>query len=154
MKAARAIGLERIELERLRVQVGQLFATLQEAAEECAPSVPGAWLPPVDLCESDDAVTVHVELPGVEVEQIEVILTSVQLRIYGEKKCVPDSRPFSHLCSERQCGQFARIVSLHWPVNVRDAIAELHRGVLTVRLPKQINRRGAEFRLPIRVGER
>lgn len=154
MKAARAIGLERIELERLRFEVGQLFATLQEAAEECAPSAPGAWSPPVDLAESDDAVTVHVELPGVEVEQIEVILTSVQLRIHGEKRCVPDGRPFSHLCSERQCGQFSRVVSLHWPVNAREAIAELRRGVLTVRLPKQTDRRGAEFRLPISVGER
>lgn len=153
MKAVRAIGLERIELERLRFQVGQLFATLQEAAEEFAPAAPGAWSPPVDLCESEDAVTVHVELPGVEAEQIEVTLTSAQLRIRGEKKCTPDSRPFSHLCSERRCGHFSRVVWLHWPVSMRESVAELRRGVLTVWLPKQTDRRGAEFRLPIKVGE-
>ena len=153
MKAVRAVGLERIELERLRLQVGQLFAILQEAAEEFAPSAAGAWAPPVDLCESDDAVTVHVELPGVGAEQIEVVLSSAQLRIRGEKKCMPDGRPFSHLCSERRCGPFSRVVWLHWPVSIREATAELRKGVLTVWLPKQTDRRGAEFRLHIEVGE-
>lgn len=153
MKAVRAVGFERIELERLRSQVGQLFATLQEAAEEFAASAPGAWTPPVDLCESEDVVTVHVELPGVEAEQIEVVITSAQLRIRGEKKCMPDGRPSSHLCSERRCGSFNRIVPLHWPVDVSGSAAELRRGVLTVLLPKQLDRRGAEFRLPVEVRE-
>ena len=48
----RTIGLERIEVERLRQRVGRLFAALQEAVEDVAPAQPGAWLPPVDLCES------------------------------------------------------------------------------------------------------
>jgi HSP20 family protein len=151
IKAAHAIGLERLELKRLRDHVGRLFAALQEAAEADAPPAPGAWSPPVDLCEAEDVITVRVELPGVRAEQIKLGLTSAQLRICGEKrKHVPRRRVISHLCSERSYGHFSRVVPLRWAVSVREATAELSDGVLIVRLPKLKDRRGAEFKIPIK----
>ena len=153
-KTVRATGLERIEVEKLLERVGRLFTALQEAAETIAPPVPGGWTPPVDLCESNGAITVRIELPGIEAENIEVALTNEQLRISGEKRSrVPRHRGVSHLCSERHYGQFNRIVPLRWAVCVREATAELQHGVLTVELPKLINRRGAEFRVPIRTND-
>ncbi|HYE64643.1 MAG TPA: Hsp20/alpha crystallin family protein [Pyrinomonadaceae bacterium] len=154
IKAARAIGLERIELERLRDHVGRLFTALQEATETDVPPTPGAWSPPVDLCEVSDAIIVRVELPGVRAEQIKVGLTNTQLRICGEKKKrAPRSRVISHLCSERSYGNFSRVVTLRWAVDVRNATAELTDGVLVVRLPKRKDRRGAEFEVPVRDGD-
>ena len=151
IKAAHAIGLERLELKRLRDHVGRLFAALQEATEADAPPAPGEWMPPVDLCEAEDAVTVRVELPGVRASEIKLGLTSQQLRIRGEKKKhVPRRRVISHLCSERSYGHFNRVVSLRWTISVREATAELTNGVLIVRLPKLRDRRGAEFKIPIR----
>src|SRR5438270_10365126 len=76
---------DRAELERLRGRVGRLFVALQEASEMVAGEA-GAWLPPVDLCESGDCVTVRVELPGVRAEQIEVALTNEHLRVRGRKR--------------------------------------------------------------------
>jgi HSP20 family protein len=143
-------GLERIELERLRSRVGQLFAALQDAAEMVAPHAPGAWLPPVDLCESNDAVAVYVELPGVRAEHIEVALTSAQLRISGRKKKSAPRGVISHLCSERGYGQFMRVVPLYWPIRTSGARAELKDGVLTVYLPKLKERRGGEFKITIK----
>ncbi|MGH9903784.1 MAG: Hsp20/alpha crystallin family protein, partial [Pyrinomonadaceae bacterium] len=142
--------LERIELERLRVRVGRLFEALQEAAEMVAPPVPGALLPPVDLCESDEAITMHVELPGVPAELIKVTLTSTQLRIGGRKKQGAPRGRIAHLCSERCYGNFSRVVPLRWPISVRDATAELRHGVLTVWLPKIKDRRGAEFTVRVK----
>jgi HSP20 family protein len=151
IKAAHAIGLERLELKRLRDHVGRLFAALQEATEADAPPAPGAWTPPVDLCEAEDAVTVRVELPGVRASEIKLGLTSEQLRIRGEKKKhMPRRRVISHLCSERSYGHFNRVVTLRWTISVREATAELTNGVLIVRLPKLRDRRGAEFKIPIR----
>ena len=71
------------ELERLCGRVGRLLLALQEASEMAAGEVGAAWLPPVDLCESDSCVTVSVELPGVRAEQIEVALTNDELRVRG-----------------------------------------------------------------------
>ncbi|HLL14795.1 MAG TPA: hypothetical protein VK388_07010, partial [Pyrinomonadaceae bacterium] len=79
----RVIGLERIEIERLRNRVGRLLAALQAVADDASLAIPGAWSPPVDLCETTDAVWVSVELPGVAADSIEVSVTSSYLRISG-----------------------------------------------------------------------
>ncbi|HYJ46088.1 MAG TPA: Hsp20/alpha crystallin family protein [Pyrinomonadaceae bacterium] len=150
IKAAH-IGLKRIELERLRDGVGRLYAALQEATEAEVPVAGAAWTPPVDLCEAKDYISVRVELPGVAASQVKVGLTNTHLRICGEKKKrVPRNRSVSHLCSERSYGHFSRVVPLRWTVNVSEATAELADGVLTVRLPKLEDRRGAEFKIPIK----
>jgi HSP20 family protein len=151
VKAVHATGLERIELERLRDRVGRLFAALQEATHADVPPTPGSWLPPVDLCEMEDAVVVRVELPGVRASDIRVGLTSEQLTVCGQKKKgSPRQRVLSHLCSERSYGPFSRKIPLRWTISVRDATAELGRGVLIVRLPKLKDRRGSEFKVPVK----
>ena len=148
-----ATGLERIELEQLRERVSRLVAALDEAIDALIPPLPGSWMPPVDLCEAEDAVTVRVELPGVAVEQFEVTLTTVELRVSGEKrKFVRRRRALAHTCSERSYGNFCRVVPLErWTIDVRRATAELSDGMLTVRLPKSAERRGRTFRVPIKV---
>ena len=150
MKPIRTTGLERLELQRLRDRVGRLFAALQEATVAEDPLASGAWAPPVDLCESGDAVYIRAELPGLRPDQIYVGSTNTQLRIWGEKKRrLPRNRIISHLCSERSYGRFSRIVPLRWTVSVRDATAHLENGVLLIRLPKIEDRRGAEFKIEV-----
>ena len=150
VKSVGAAGLERIELERLTERIGRLFAVLQEAAEAQLPTIAGSWSPPVDVCETANAICVRIELPGVGVGQIKVGLKSSQLRICGEKnKRRSRQRIISHLCSERSYGHFNRVVSLHWTINVKEATAELSNGVLFINLPKIKDRRGSEFKVPI-----
>jgi HSP20 family protein len=146
-------GLERIELERLRARVGRLFAVLEEVAEGASPRVPGAWVPPADVCESGGVVTVRVELPGVRAGQVEVALTNSHLKVSGRKRKGAPRGAATHLCSERSYGQFARVIPLRWPVRAKDATAELRDGLLTVRLPKLKERRGGEFRVEVAAGE-
>ena len=150
IKPARATGLERLELQRLRDRVGRLFAALQEATVAEDPLASETWAPPVDLCETADAIVLQVELPGLGAEHIKIGATSTQLRIWGEKKRrKPRNRILSHLCSERSYGRFSRIVPLRWPVSVQGATAELANGMLTVCLPKIEDRRGVEFKIPV-----
>ena len=151
IKHVGAVGLERLELQRLRDRVGRLFAALQEAMEIDTPLASATWAPPVDLCESEKEIIVRIELPGVTAEQIKIGLTNSQMRVSGEKKRrVPRNRITSHLCSERSYGPFSRIVPLRWTIDVREASASLGNGVLIVHLPKTIDRRGKEFKVPIR----
>src|SRR3982751_5953843 len=113
IKTVRATGLERLELQRLRDKVGHLYAALQEATEAENPLVSGAWAPPVDLCETTEAIWIRVELPGVNAEQINIGLTSSQIRLWGEKKRrLARRRTMSYFCSERSFGKFNRIVSI------------------------------------------
>jgi HSP20 family protein len=152
MRKLHATIFDRAELERLRGRVGRLFVALQEASEMVAGET-GAWLPPVDLCESEACVMVSIELPGVRAEQIEVTLTNEQLRVAGRKRKGAPRGVISHLCSERSFGQFARNIQLRWPIRKTDATAELTDGVLTVRLPKLVDRRGGEHRIEVQSAE-
>jgi HSP20 family protein len=150
IKAAH-VGLKRIELERLRDGLGRLYAALQEATEAEVPVAGASWLPPVDLCETQDELIVRMELPGVLASQIKLGLTNTHLRICGEKKKrTPRNRIISHLCSERSYGHFSRVLPLRWTINVSEATAELKGGVLIIRLPKRKERRGAEFKIQIK----
>jgi HSP20 family protein len=139
-----------VELERLRGRVGRLLLALQEASEMAAGEAGAAWLPAVDLCESDSCVTVSVELPGVRAEQIEVALTNEELRVRGRKRKGAPRGVISHLCSERSFGTFARTILLRWPVRKDAATAELKDGVLTIRLPKLEDRRGVEHKIEVK----
>lgn len=151
IKPIRATGLERLELQRLRDRVGRLFAALQEATEAENPLASGAWAPPVDLCETQEAILLRVELPGVSAEQIKIGLCNTKLRIWGEKKRrAARRRIMSHLCSERSYGKFNRVVPLRWTISIRDATAELENGILHIRLPKIADRRGGEFSVTVK----
>jgi HSP20 family protein len=151
IKPARATGLERLELQRLRDRVGRLFAALQEATVAEEPLASDTWAPPVDLCETADAIVLRVELPGLTADQIKVGATNTQLRIWGDKKRrKPRNRIMSHLCSERSYGRFCRLVPLRWTVSVQDATAELANGILLVIFPKIEDRRGTEFRIKVK----
>jgi HSP20 family protein len=151
IKTVRATGLERLELQRLRDRVGHLFAALQEATEAENPLASGAWAPPVDLCEANDAIWIRVELPGVGAEQIKIGITSSQLRIWGEKKRrVARRRVISYFCSERSYGKFNRIVPLRWSISVRESSAQLDNGILLIRIPKMEDRRGVEFKVEVK----
>lgn len=151
IKPIRATGLERLELQRLRDQVGRLFAALEEATEAENPLASGAWAPPVDLCETEDKISIRVELPGVSAEQIKIGLTNTKLRIWGEKKRRPARRRImSYLCSERSYGKFNRVVRLRWTICVRNASAELKNGMLHIYLPKIEDRRGSEVMVAVK----
>lgn len=151
IKPIRATGLERLELHRLRDRVGRLFAALQEATVAEDPLASETWAPPVDLCETAVEIVVRVELPGLTAEQINIGATNTQLRIWGEKKRrAVRNKIVSHLCSERSYGKFSRLVPLRWTVSLQDASAEVNNGMLTVHLPKIEDRRGVEFKIPVK----
>jgi HSP20 family protein len=153
IKPVRATGLERLELQRLRDRVGRLFASLQEATVAEDPLASETWAPPVDLCETCEAIVVRVELPGLTADQIKIGATNSQLRIWGDKKRrMPRSRIISHLCSERSYGKFSRIVPLRWTVSLRQAEAVISNGMLVIKLPKIEDRRGVEFKIPVKDG--
>jgi HSP20 family protein len=89
--------------------------------------------PRVELRETDDAVTVSAELPGLSEKEVNVELANGVLSIRGEKKAErsDDGRFFT----ERYYGSFERRIPLE-DVQEDKAKAEFRNGVLTVTLPK------------------
>jgi HSP20 family protein len=141
------------ELERLRSSLRRLFTELLAEDQEVALG-PGQWLPLVDLSESPDMITIKVELPGVDADDIRISLVGNLLKVSGQKREDPlNARPICYVCMERAYGSFTRAFNLYWAVDALAAEALLDAGVLTIRLPKLKERRRREIVIPVRVKE-
>lgn len=93
------------------------------------------WLPLADFCESDDNLTVNVELPGVSQDDITVSVADNRLTIKGKKK--PNrSDNLKVRRSRRQYGRFRLDFPLPRDTEVGDIIANFKDGILTVSVPK------------------
>ncbi len=94
------------------------------------------WLPPVDIRETDEALALHAEIPGLTKDDVNITLENNVLTISGERKFEKDAKKDNYHRIERAYGAFSRSFSL--PANVRtDQVrASFKDGVLTVSLPK------------------
>jgi HSP20 family protein len=91
-----------------------------------------AW-PRLELSETDKAVTVSAELPGLSENDVQVEMANGVLSIRGEKKAERSDE--SKFVSERYYGSFERQIPLDG-VEEGKAQADFKNGVLTVTLPK------------------
>ncbi|MEJ2439717.1 MAG: Hsp20/alpha crystallin family protein [Gammaproteobacteria bacterium] len=90
----------------------------------------------IDMEESEDSLSVRLEIPGMEPGDFDIAVIENQLIIRGEKQAKREHRSGRYHVMECAYGVFERTVPL--PVTVDDtrARARYKRGVLTVNLPK------------------
>lgn len=92
--------------------------------------------PAVDLVEKDDSYEVTAELPGMEVNDIEVKLVNGGLTIKGEKQEEKEEKEKNYYLHERRFGSFERRFAVPEGVDPDKIQAKFDKGVLTVTLPK------------------
>ena len=89
---------------------------------------------PLDAYRHGDQVVVHVDLPGVDPESIEVTVEKNVLSVRAERSWTP-AEGERVLASERAQGRFARKLFLGNVVDGEHVEANYDRGVLTLTLP-------------------
>ena len=94
------------------------------------------WHPATDVCETDDAIVVRVEVAGVRPEDIEVVLEDEQLlTVRGMRRdSMADKRRGYHQM-EIHYGMFQRHVYIPKAVNAEGARARYEQGFLEIMLP-------------------
>ena len=95
-----------------------------------------ALYPSVDVVESDEAVEVVAELPGVDVDDLDIQVTGSTLVIRGEKKAEYDREEQNLQIVERAFGSFTRAIPLAFQINRDGVDAAFDNGVLTVTIAK------------------
>ena len=120
------------ELEEMQRTLSRLLGEAAAPATE-----EGVWLPAVDIRETDDALIVEAELPGIERKDVKVDIKDGVLTISGERKYEKETEEENIHRMERVYGRFSRSFSLPNNVDVDKVEAKLKNGVLTVRLPKK-----------------
>jgi HSP20 family protein len=96
----------------------------------------GKFLPEANLIETEKAVEVTVELPGMKPEEVKVEIKGEQLWITGEKKEEKEEKGKTFHRVERRAGMFRRIFALPVEVEEEKVAAKFTDGVLKVTLPK------------------
>jgi HSP20 family protein len=94
----------------------------------------GLFAPPVDVREDDEAYTVHLEVPGVKQQDLDLSIQDNVLTIKGTKEQRQSEGRYRRI--ERTYGSFVRTISLPRNVDASNILANLQDGVLEVRLPK------------------
>lgn len=92
--------------------------------------------PSMDLYQTDAAVLVKMELPGVKPDDIQVSVANGMLNIRGELKEEKEEKGKMYHLRERRFGSFSRSVTLPSNVSAEKADAQFENGILTLTLPK------------------
>lgn len=120
------------EMERFRTEMGQMFERLGTVTW---PRLAVTY-PPVNVWEDEDKVFVEAELPGMELEHLEIYVTEGnQLTIQGERPALEAKEGVWHR-QERGFGKFSRVIALPATVNADKVEARFEHGVLCVTMPK------------------
>ena len=95
------------------------------------------WQPLVNVYEDKDQVAIEAQLPGIDLNDIELSVKEQTLELRGERKSETDKAEDGYHIREARYGSFARSFLLPPTVNPDEAKAKYEKGVLTITIPKQ-----------------
>ena len=95
-----------------------------------------AWVPSLDLSETDGGLEVRMDVPGVKAEDVEVQMNGTTLTVTGKRSEEKEEKGKTFHRMERSYGEFTRSVTLPCEVKEDKVEAQIRDGVLTIRLQK------------------
>ena len=96
-----------------------------------------AWVPALDIRETDDRFEVTADLPGMSSNDVELTFEDGTLTVRGRREFARDQDEGQYHRIERSYGSFARSVRLPRVADSERIEASFDNGVLTVLVPKR-----------------
>ncbi len=125
------------EVEILRRQMDRLFDDITPANHQPSVSqVYAAWVPAIEMKESDSDIVLRAEIPGVEAKDLDIQVTKDVVSISGEHRYEKRTEERSHFRSEFRYGKFQRVIPLPAQIQNDQVKADFKDGILTLTLPK------------------
>ncbi|BAY15795.1 heat shock protein Hsp20 [Anabaenopsis circularis NIES-21] len=122
------------EMNTLQRQINNLFA------DEMLPSTllerSLTKVPAAELHESEEAIHLKLELPGIEAKDLDVQVTEKAVYISGERKSETKTEGKGVTKSEFHYGKFQRLIPLPTRIQNTNVTADYKDGILTLTLPK------------------
>lgn len=91
--------------------------------------------PDTDLSETGNVLTYSLELPGMDENDVEVVIDSGRLIVRGEKRDEREETGKNYIFTERRYGRFERSFVLPANVEQDNVQAGFDKGVLTITVP-------------------
>lgn len=106
--------------------------------------------PRVDVAETDTAIEVTAELPGIDEKDVDVVLRDDVLTIKGEKKSEREEKKKDYHLVERSFGAFSRTIQLPFAADAEAVKASFAKGVLKVSITKPAEVKDKTVKIPVR----
>jgi len=138
-KSVIPVGTQRVVPSRETNPFSFLQQEIDRLFDGVTRNIPGfatSAMPRMDISETDKAIEITAELPGLEKKDVELNVTDNLLTIRGEKKNEREEKNKDYHLVERSYGSFSRSVELPAGVKTEDIAAEIANGVLTVTVQK------------------
>lgn len=108
----------------------------KEVAARGERTTPGRYyVPPADIYETDEALTVVMEMPGLERNNLTVSLENDMLQVHGQID-FSKYEGLEPIYTEYNVGHYARSFTLSRKIDQERISAQMKDGVLTLTLPK------------------
>ena len=95
-----------------------------------------AWKPTVDIYETDEAIILKAELPGIKKEDVSVEVKDNVLTLKGERAEEKEIKEKNYYRKERAFGTFSRAFNLQHRIQPDKIKARFKDGVLKIEIPK------------------
>jgi HSP20 family protein len=147
----------RDEIVTLRDEMDRLFDRFLSDPFGLSPlegwrEMAGRFCPRIDVRETEEAIHVAAELPGMDRDDVEVSVTKDMLTISGEKRTEKETKEKHIRTMERSYGSFRRTIPLPEEVETDKVEATFEKGVLKIELPKSPEARRQAKRIPVKTG--
>jgi HSP20 family protein len=112
----------------------------------------GSSSPRINVSETESALEVEAELPGLDEKDVEVVLNEDILTIKGERKDEREEKKKDYHLTERSYGSFQRSIRLPYDIDPGTISASFNKGLLKITLPKPAEAKQKSVKIPIKNG--
>jgi len=115
------------QMDRLFEETMQQYGTVERD---------GIKVPAAELQETEEAINLKVELPGIDLKDIDVQVTKTSVHITAERKTERKIEDKGVTKSEFHYGKFQRVIPLNLQIDNTKVVADYNNGILNLTLPK------------------
>jgi HSP20 family protein len=109
-----------------------------------------SWLPTMEAFERDGQYIIRADVPGVDPNEVEVMVLNDALTLKGERKRSNEVKEKDYYYSETAYGRFERRLALPKGVDADKIAAKFENGVLEISVP--LPQSATAKKVPIEVG--
>src|SRR5712671_706717 len=116
----------------LHREIDRLFSEFAQGVGQSGAKI----IPNIEISETDKAIEISAEMPGLERKDGEISIDDDTLTIRGEKKIEENQKDKNVQLSERSYGVFLRVLQLPPGIDPSNVQATMSNGVLKIAIPK------------------
>ncbi len=121
------------ELRSMQHEMDRIFDRFRGV--EAADTRLGTWIPAVESYSAEGKLVFKVDLPGIDLKDLDVSIRDRELVIKGTRKEEKDAKEENYVCREISYGSFERHFLLPEGVNTEELKAKYANGLLEVTVP-------------------